>query len=156
MIIMEIKGIIVKQDNDLLPCPFCGSDVLVALYQGGYFAKCPVCDAMMARQISVVTEQILPFDSEEDMIKAWNKRRIPMNPMSRHKTGKSRSEEAEGFRAKVVEYIKDHAGQKVQARDIAFALHEDGRRVSSNMPIIKREHPEIKTEAGRSGYMWKE
>lgn len=66
--------------NELKPCPFCGGEAEMVTYSGKkqvVYIECSGCNALMGnpRPIHSAMRGKLYFESESDLVDAWNKRK---------------------------------------------------------------------------------
>ena len=155
---MNVYGCDVFRSGALAPCPFCDNDVTFVKYNDGLIIKCPVCDCMMARQISISSKVIVPFKDEEQGAKAWNNR-LGVTEHGRAFSGsvapRILSLREQRVR-KIVDCIKRRKGEIVHAKEIASDVGLTDRQVSNLMHYIKRKYPEVQNIEGKLGYTWKE
>lgn len=147
----------VHRKRGLAPCPICDGDAVFVEYGGGYFIKCSWCECMIARQISVTTETILPFETEEQAAKVWNRRKgvevapKPMSGMtSMEDVLKARNERC----IKIVNAIGKQRGERITVGEIAADIGLTKPIVTNMMPYVKSKYPQVK--ADNMGYYWEE
>ena len=57
----------------LKPCPFCGSQPEVTIWEGRYIINCPCCLIRVIAPFTVIEN--IPLDKAyENAVKAWNRR----------------------------------------------------------------------------------
>lgn len=62
-------------NKPLEKCPFCGGQAELIKTANAWYIQCRKCSAMMGRGCWTVTaHRTLSFDTEEDVVKAWNER----------------------------------------------------------------------------------
>lgn len=155
---LKIKGVSAHRGADLMPC-HCGSnDVVYVSYKGGWFVKCLWCECMVAKQISVVTETILPFETREDAAKVWNKRAAPTTDLRKFERKVSPEDiiKMRNARAKAIaKSIRNAGGAVVSRRDIASDVGLSTTTIANMMHYVKKAYPNVKT-VDRTGYFWEE
>lgn len=155
---IDIPGADGKRNPNLKRCPLCGNEALIVKYRDGYFIKCTCCECMVAGQISLVTETIIPFRDMDEAIKKWNNRK---GMLSVSKFSSNSSDTAESILRKredradaIAEVIKKGHGEVVYVSDIVEDTGMCGATIQNNMQYAKRKYPEIKSRVGKKGYRW--
>lgn len=157
---INIKGAVVKRKGALKRCPLCGNEAVIVLYNGGYFVKCTFCECMVAKQISVVTETILPYDNEEDAVKKWNERQGDLPSSKWHCSSTDTAEmilqRREDRADAIAKMIRKGSGDMVYIPEIMEATGMGRSAVENNMRYTKKKYPQIKSVKGKRGYYWEE
>lgn len=156
---IDIKGAKALRKRGLNLCK-CGNDAVFIAYKGGWFVKCTCCELMIAKQISVVTETIIPFETQEEATKAWNKsnpNKIDLRTTtSANIYSESQLKEIRDARINMIaEAIRKEGGDVITTRDIASDIGLSFNIVNNNMQLVKRTYPQVQTSHKR-GYYWKE
>ena len=148
-----------RRSGKLAPCPFCNNDATFINYRGGFLVKCPVCDCMKALQISVVYGTIVPFKTEEDAIKSWNKRLGVMEH------GRALMPDgttvgilaARDKRARlIIDCFERRKGEVLHCKSIAEDTGIKSSVVNNTMNYVKKICPNIVSLKNHGGYAWKE
>lgn len=153
-----IKGATPKRHSGLQPCSKCGNEAIFVSYDNGWFVKCTCCEMMLAKQISVVTETIIPFDTMKDAAEVWNKRRDvalkdeELNPAIDPDLVIKRRNYRAGL---IVESLKNADGL-MTAADIAEETGLSLFVVRNHMTYVKNTYPQVKVSPGKKGYYWDE
>ena len=148
-----INGAVTKHKRALKPCPLCGEDSLLVEYDGGYFVKCTACDCMVARQISIITETIIPFEDEDAAIKVWNKRNgIGKDSLDPAAILERRIERADAL----AQAIKNADGGILTITDLISETGISRSIIKNMMHFVKERYPEIKSVRGKAGYYWED
>ena len=149
----------VHRKKGLAPCPLCDSEAVFVNYGGGVFVKCSCCECMIARQISVTTQTILPFENEEQAIKVWNKR-CGLEVDARYHESSATPIEVLQARDRRVERIlnvlKKRKGQWVTTAEITEETGFRKTLIGNTMQYIKKKYPQVKSRHGYPGYCWEE
>lgn len=156
---IPIRGADTKRKRGLLPCPLCGNEALLIEYDGGFFTKCTCCECMVARQISVVTERIIPFESEEEAIAKWNTRKS----ITQDARGANLMESADAILARremradlIAEAIERAGGDPISVPEIMSDTGLRESMIRNNMNYVKRKYPQVHSEMGKAGYYWED
>lgn len=155
---IKLKGMAAENKGGLERCPFCGNEPVLIRYQDGVFIKCTFCECMIAKQISVITETILPFDSKDDAVAAWNRRKQKARSWRSNKNDSPdeilmrRNDRADA----IAEVIKGAYGDIVYVSEIMEETGMSRSTVLNNMRYAKTRHTEIKSHKGKRGYFWEE
>lgn len=154
---IDIDDAFVMRKKGLNLCR-CGGDAVFVGYKGGWFVKCTCCETMMAKQISVVTETIIPFETMEEAAKVWNKSsggavdlRKATNVLTVEQLTQRRKDRVKA----IAEEIKNMDGYFITTREIASNLGLTQSIVSNHMIYVKEKYPQVKS-AEKMGYYWKE
>lgn len=149
----------VRRKKGLATCPLCNNDAVYVYYKGGVFVKCTCCECMIAKQISVTTENILPFETEEEATKVWN-RRGGFTAEAKRMPGRSTPEEilkARDLRVeKIVRILKIRKNEYVTVQEIADETGITHQVIRNSMHYIKKIYPQVKARKGLPGYSWEE
>lgn len=155
---IDIPSATTIRKDGLASCPFCGGEAIMVKYKDGVFVKCTCCDVMMAQQISVVTETIIPFLYDEDAVKAWNKRR---DSVADAKIVGGRAEDVETIlrrrasRAKLIaDAVKTSHGECMSVAEIAETTKLSVGTIKNHMAYVKDKYPQVKSQKGKAGYYW--
>lgn len=156
---MYVKGMRVERRSGLAACPLCGNEAVFVHYGGGVFVKCSCCECMVAKQISVATEDILPFKDEDDAIKVWNRRngktvepRFMQDKATPGDILKARDARAD----RIAMAIKSRKGEYVTVKEIVEITGIRKSIICNTMHYIKTKYPNISARQGLAGYIWKE
>ena len=152
-----LNGMEVKRKKGLAACPLCNNEAVFVNYLGGVFIKCSCCECMVAKQISVTTETILPFKDEEEAIKVWN-RRNGRTVEAKYMMDKATPQEVLAERDSRVKKIV--AALQRRGRATASELSDETgiRRsvINNTMAYIKKMYPQVKSKHGITGYWWED
>lgn len=148
-----IKGAEAERGSGLSPCK-CGNEAIYIKYDGGWFVKCTCCETMQAKQISVITQTIIPFDSKEEAKKAWNKRSIPTLEGFNAKENPELVIKRRNYRAGLIANSIKNAGKPITAAEIAADTGLSVNVIRNHMYYVKDKYPMIKLEKGNKGYYW--
>lgn len=136
----------------------CGNDAVYVSYKGGWFVKCTCCETMMARQISIVTETIIPFETMEEAREAWNKSNVEYADLRATHIALTPEQVVERQHARIkaiAEDIKKHEGEIISSKDIARDLRLSHSVIVNHMRKVKERYPQVKSRE-KYGYYWKE
>lgn len=149
-----------KRKSALKRCPFCGNEAVMVKYNDGWFVKCTFCECMIAEQISVVTETIIPFENEQLAIRRWNERK---GELAIANWSSNSADDAETILRKredradaIASIIKKGCGDVVYVAEIMSQTGMSRSTVENNMKYAKTKYPAIKSRAGHKGYFWEE
>lgn len=149
-----------KRKASLKRCPFCGNEAVMIEYNGGHFPKCTCCDCMIALQISVVTETIIPFETEDEAIEKWNTRKgaLAINKFTSNAadTAETILRKREDRADAIAEVIRNGAGEVVYIAEITQDTGMCRSTVENNMRYAKKKYPAIHSRKGHKGYFWEE
>lgn len=151
--VLHLGGMVAHRNGNLAACPFCRSEAVFIEYGGGVFVKCSCCECMVAKQISVISENILPFETEEEALKVWNKRNGREVCARRDTTGNRAAVLAE--RALMIAHVLSaKKGAWISVREISDKTGLTVNQVSNIMTFVKSKYPKIKSRHGMGGYIW--
>lgn len=154
-----LKDMVVERKRGLAPCPLCDNEAVFVHYLGGVFIKCTCCECMVAKQISTTTETILPFQTEEEAKKVWNRRNGVMEK-PKYMMDKATPQEILAKRDKRVQKIlavlKNRKGEYVLMQDIMDGTGLTRSVINNTIQYMKKKYPEIKTKHGSPGYCWED
>ena len=148
---------VVERKKGLAPCPLCDNEAVFVHYLGGVFIKCSCCECMVAKQISVTTETILPFRDEEEALKVWNRRNGEMAE-PKYMMDKATPEEVMRARdervRKIVAVLKRRGRATPQELAEETGIHKS--TINNTMAYIKKKYPQVKSKHGLPGYWWED
>ena len=152
-----LNGMEVKRKKGLAACPLCNNEAVFVNYLGGVFIKCSCCECMVAKQISVTTETILPFKDEEEAIKVWN-RRNGRTVEAKYMMDKATPQEVLAQRDMRVEKIVTALKLRKRATLTELADETGIKRsvINNTMAYIKKLYPQVKSKHGITGYWWED
>lgn len=156
---IPINGASVQRKKGLNDCPLCGNEAIYIRYKNGYFVKCTCCECMVALQISVITETIIPFETMEDAAKAWNKREGSTKSANiiNARTQPDLILQRRAWRAeRIAESIKKGCGDFVKISQIVEDTKIPRSTVMNMMKFVRKDYPEVKSQSGKSGYYWED
>lgn len=156
---MPINGADTVRRKGLKDCPLCGNEAIFIKYSDGYFIKCTCCECMVALQISVSTENIIPFETMEDAAKVWNKRRHSTreaNMINARETPELVLKRRAWRANRIAESIEKAGGDNVFVSEISQDTGIAVSTIKNIMKFVKKEYPQIKSTSGRAGYYWGE
>ena len=149
----------IQRKRGLAPCPLCGGDAVFVRYKRGVFVKCSWCELMIAKQISVTTEDILPFNTAEDAIKVWNRRNgetVAPAEMSGMNAIDGIRKNRDARVQRIMQSIRRGDGAFVTVEQIARDAGLSKSMVNNSMQYVKKKYPQIKSRQGYAGYYWEE
>lgn len=141
------------KNRKLKPCPKCGEAAVLYHVDDGYFVKCTCCECMMAKQISVITEKILPFEVKDEAIDGWNKRVFARNLNSQGRVIPQEVIEARDARANLIIKCLKANGGWMRAKDIAAEVGLTQKMTENTLAYMKRVYPQIKANQ-HYGHKW--
>lgn len=142
------------RDIKLKPCPKCGEVAVLVHVDDGYFAKCTCCETMLARQISVITENIIPFETKEEAIAEWNERLLVRNSYAGGRAIPQEVIEARDERVNlIVKYLKSRGGW-ITAKEIASEIGMSQKTTENTLQYMKRVFPDKLKANQHYGHKW--
>lgn len=156
---MYIGEMTVHRKKGLAACPLCDNEAVFVEYHGGVFVKCSCCECMVAKQISITTENILPFETEEEAIKVWN-RRNGVEVEAKNMVDKMSATDMLALRnkrvIKIINAIQKGRGDYVLVSEITEDTGLKKSIVNNTMQYIKKHYPNVKSTPGKAGYYWED